>query len=270
LPTDIEDDVLALRQWAEVLLACPHDLPEVALDLELFALLRETNKAWQCLFFDPTYPNSSSWRANSYATRTDLLFIPLVDLVKSLKEVIDPDYLVHMQILIDAVASGQRVVEAKAAAIEGSTPTRSSCERVHALPSKERIEALATLHGVSARDMRDWLVLRHVLSSFSWLANRVGDYSVPEISAVFAVFQATPILSGSNSHGRLGLRGMVPIRGSKVRELLGFGWGAQCIDVDRVTIAEREQDFENLLQGIDERGPSKDLSDELVTSASTS
>ncbi len=262
LPVDIEDDVLALRQWAELLLACPHELPSVALDLELFAVLRETNTAWQERFFDRAGGDLSLWRASAYTTRTDLLFIPLTSLVKSLKEIIDPAYLFRLQKLLDSVAAAQRKAEAHLLSSEGISPNTSTCERVQALPTFELIEALGAVHGVPTADMQDWLVVRHVLSNFGWLASRVGDYSVPDTGAVFAVFQATPALTGANSHGRLGLRGMVPLRGSKVREFLGAGWSVICTQVDRVTIADCEKDFEKLLQGIEERMPSEDLETE--------
>jgi hypothetical protein len=259
LPIDIEDDVLALRQWAEVLLACPHELPRVAVDLEVFGVLRETNKKWQERFFDSAQEDISSWRTTSYTTRTDLLFIPVVKVVKSLRSVIEPEYLVRLQALLASVAAAQREVEVQASSNDAPTSSVSSSERVYELPSPERIEALSSVHGVPATDMRDWLMLRHVLSSFGWLASRVGDYSVPETGAVFAVFQASPMLAGANEHGRLGMRGMVPLRGSKVRELLGAAWSAQCTHVDRVTIADREQDFEKLLQGIEERAPAEEV-----------
>ncbi len=270
LPVDIEDDVLALRQWAEVLLACPHELPKVAVDLELFAVLRETNTVWQERFFHQGGDGISAWCVSAYTTRTDILFIPLVRVVKSLRDLIDPAYLVRLQTLLAAVATAQRDAEAKASISEGHSSTMSSTERVHAVPSHQRIEALSSAHGVIPTDMRDWLVVRHVLSGFGWLASRVGDYSVPETGAVFAVFQATPALVGANSHGRLGLRGMVPLRGSKVRERLGAGWSAACTHVDRVTIADREQDFEKLLQGIEERAPAEDVEEDIAAGSRTS
>jgi hypothetical protein len=270
LPVDFEDDVLALRQWAEVLLACPHELPQVAVDLELFAVLRETNTVWQERFFDSATEDLSSWRASAYTTRTDLLFIPLITVVKALRGVVDPEYLVRLQTLLASAAATQRQTETRASENEGAPPNAFASERAHALPSHDRIEALGSAHGVAAADMRDWLVLRHVLLSFGWLASRVGDYSVPETGAVFAVFQATPVLSGANSQGRLGLRGMIPLRGSKVRERLGTGWSALCTHVDRVTIADREQDFEKLLQGIEERAPAEEGDEDLVAVSRTS
>lgn len=268
LPVDIEDDVLALRQWAEVLLASPHELPSAAINLELFAVLRESNTAWQEQFFDQRGDSLSSWRASAYTTRTDLLFIPIQILVNSLKGVLDSAYLVRLQTLLAAVATTQREAESHATSSEVIPSTTSACERVHTLPAHERIEALAAMHGVPTAEMRDWLVVRHVLSSFGWIASRVGDYSVPETAAVFAVFQATPVLAGANNHGRLGLRGLVPLRGSKVRERLGVGWDAHCTHVDRVTIAERESDFDKLLQGIEERMPTEDPETENLSAGS--
>ncbi len=256
LPVDCEDEVLALRQWTEVLLACPNELPEVAVELELFAVLREAHAVWLNRFFDPSSNDFSVWQSCSYTTETDLLFVPLSSMVTSLRSTVDPSYVARMQALVSAVALKQRQAESASLEGENPMPPTSSIERVYAVPVNERIQSLATMHGVSCEDMRDWLILRHVLSSFGWLASRVGDYTVPETSAVFAVFQGAESLLGADSSGRLGMRGMVPIRGSKVRERLGVGWAAQSTHVDRVTIAERELDFERLLQGIEELAPS--------------
>jgi hypothetical protein len=63
---------------------------------------------------------------------------------------------------------------------------------------------------------------------------------------------------------------MVPLRGSKVRERLGAGWSAACTHVDRVTIADREQDFEKLLQGIEERAPAEDVEEDIAAGSRTS
>jgi hypothetical protein len=64
-------------------------------------------------------------------------------------------------------------------------------------------------------DLSDWLALKVVLSSYGWLASRVGDYSVPETSTIFAVFKPENQLEGVNSLGLLGKSGMVPVRGSR-------------------------------------------------------
>jgi hypothetical protein len=101
--------------------------------------------------------------------------------------------------------------------------------------------------------MHNWLILRYVLSSFGWLARRVGDYSVPETDLVFSVFHSNPPLPGANAHGRVGRAGMVPLRGSKIREQFGSGWASYFTAVDRVTIAETEKDYAKLLEGIEER-----------------
>lgn len=253
LPVDLDDATQALRQWAEVLLACPHELADVSSELELFALLRDANARWQQRFFDTSDEAFSLWQSGGFATSTDLLFLPVNSLVQVLREIVSPLALSRMRSLITAVAGSQQRMEAVHSGAEGAPPPTHSFDRVHSLPPTERIDALAEMHGIPLDVIGDWLVLKHVLSCFGWLASRVGDYTVPETSTIFAVFQTIPPRAGANVHGRVGKAGMVPLRGTKLREQLGTGWALHFSGVERVSIAERQLDFEKLLQGIEDK-----------------
>ncbi len=259
LPVDLDLDTAALRQWAELLLASPHELPATTVELALFAIVREAYSAWQERFLDDACNNLSLWRERGFATRTELLFLPLSEILRILRETVDPEALELMRVLLASLEITQRDANKASVESEGGLPPIFSFDRVHAVPSNERIDSLAKLHRVSSSDIRDWLALRYILSSFGWLASRVGDYSVPETNVIFSVFQATPPLAGANPHGRLGRAGMVTLRGSKVRERLGSDWSSRFTFVERVTIAEDERDFEKLLQGIETHAPADEL-----------
>jgi hypothetical protein len=253
LPAELDDSAQALRQWAEVLLAAPHELSDTVVELEIFALVRDAHRSWLERFFDRSSATFSLWRSSGFSTRTDLLFLPLSELLGSLKEVVEPAQIDRMRQLLEVLEQTQNRAELAVGEGEGAPPPTFSFERIHPFPPQERINALATLHGLASEDMHNWLILRYVLSSFGWLARRVGDYSVPETDLVFSVFHSNPPLPGANAHGRVGRAGMVPLRGSKMREQFGSGWASYFTAVDRVTIAETEKDYAKLLEGIEER-----------------
>ena len=95
--------------------------------------------------------------------------------------------------------------------------------------------------------------MRVVLSSYGWLARRVGDYSVPDTSLIFSVFSGAQPATDRNAIGLIGKSAMIPLRGSRFKEGWGTAWGATFNPVNSVVMAETRSDFESLLQGIDRR-----------------
>jgi len=267
LPIELDSATLALRQLAEVLLACPHELSDVAVELEVFALVRDAHAQWRERCFNKTSPTFQAFQSRGFATRTNLLFLPIGPLVSDLRSTVEPESLERLKFLLHSLAVTQARVEGEKAEDETSVIPTFSFDRVHHQPSIQILTSLASMHGVQVTDLSDWLALRYILSSFGWLASRVGDYSVPESGVIFAVFQGDPPLAGANNTGRLGVPGMVALRGSKVRELLGSGWNAHFTEADRVTIAETDKEYERLLQGIEERLASDEAEQGVVTTA---
>lgn len=253
LPVDLDTATVALRQWAEVLLACPHELADVAAELEAFAIVREAQNEWRERFSDTANESLSTLRSCGYATRTNLLFLPLGPLVADLRSTIPPQSLERLRVLLHSLATAQARMEGENDDEEGGVAPTLSFDRVHHFLPAERVSSLALMHGIHPSDLSDWLVLRYILSNFGWLASRVGDYSVPKTGVVFSVFQASLPLPGTNPLGRLGVPGMVALRGNKVREALGSSWRGYFTEADRVTIAETDKEYERLLQGFEDR-----------------
>jgi len=253
LPLDLDLFTQALRQWSEVLLACPHELPEIAVELSLVAQIRESASKWQERFFNRSSDLFLKLKEESYATRTDLLFVPLRTLNRSLSDVVNTDSVGEMKSLLLALEATQRLSETFSKDGDNALSPILSFERIDPWPNQDRITEFSRLHGITPQEMNSWITLRYVLSSFGWIASRVGDYSVPDIGAVFAVFQGDQPLNGANQHGRMGRAGMVPLRAARVREILGSDWSLEFMSVGRVTIAESERDFEKLLRGVDDR-----------------
>lgn len=110
--------------------------------------------------------------------------------------------------------------------------------------------------------MQEWLSLRLILSSYGWLASRIGEYSVPLASVLSAVFHPVSKDEGGNECGRLGVGGVVALRGSQFDEFLGDRWKDRIRIVERVVMAESSELYERLLKGesrdeilsIDEKG----------------
>jgi hypothetical protein len=108
------------------------------------------------------------------------------------------------------------------------------------------------LHSLNPVDIKEWSSLRNILASFGWLARRVGDYTVPESSIIFSVFKTPANYPGANALNLIGKNGLVPLRGSKFREVLGSEWDRRFQNFQRATMAESREDFERVLKGIAE------------------
>ena len=258
MPIDMSDDSWVLRQWMEVLLACPHELPAVAHEVELVGIVRESHAAWCKEFFDNGEILAPEISAECFATPTNLLVLPVPRITKLLRKVVSPQVIDRMHTLLAAVGAEQRRRSAKSQENDSGPTEQLSFDRVVPRPAQSEIEALARLHGMAPSELSDWLALRVILSSYGWLASRVGDYSVPDTSIIFAVFKAEKVTTGVNQLGLFGRPGMVPLRGSKLTEEWGRSWNSRFTAVRKVTMAETQEDYEKLLQGVEDVSPPDD------------
>jgi len=255
MPTDMSDDCWVLRQWMEVLLACPHELSGVAHEVELVGVVRESHIAWCGEFFDSERVVSPASSGSIFSTPTDLLFVPAPVIIEIMRRVVTRSTIERMHFLLDRVGAQQRLQELHTDDSDAGPTEQLSFDRVSPPPSRAELEALAALHQLSADDLHDWLALRVILSCYGWLASRVGDYSVPTTSVIFAVFKADRPLVGMNELGLLGRAGMVPLRGSKLVDRLGRNWSTRFAYVRKATMAESQEDYEKLLKGIEDVQP---------------
>lgn len=261
MPVDLRSDVWGLRQWMEIFLACPHELIDVADEVELVGLVRVSHIAWSSEFLESSIGSISEIAQNSYATGSDLLFIPVARVVALLRETLKPLEIRRMEVLLAAASSRQRL---KAIAVEkgdSASFSNSSLERIMPPLSNEEVLTLEKLHAISAQELRDWSAMRIVLASYGWLARRVGDYTVPDSSVIFSVFKSKERLEGANSLGLLGKAGMVPLRGAKLEQRWGRSWSSRFKYADKATMSETTEDYEKLLQGIEEKPEDDSLSE---------
>lgn len=252
MPIDMTDDCWVLRQWMEVFLACPHELTAVTDEVELVGIVRESHQSWCQEFFESGTVLTPEISAHSYSTSTELLFLPVVRVVTLLRKVVPSARISRMHYLLERVRTKQQLQRLHTPDSDTGPIEQLSFDRVDTPPSEEELLTIAQLHGMRRDDLSDWLALKVVLSSYGWLASRVGDYSVPETSTIFAVFKPENQLEGTNSLGLLGKSGMVPVRGSKLAPRWGRQWANRFVYVRKVTMAETVEDYEKLLQGIED------------------
>lgn len=251
-PVDLNEKTRAVRQWIELLMACPHELQAVGDEVELIGIVGETQRAWAQLFLDGAMALDPEVVDDVYATPTNLFFMPATKVITLMRKVIEHATLRRLEELVARVSQKQRLeIMSVDFAGEGSERGTSHAERIFTPLAHREIKALATQHNVAIADIRDWSTLRVVLNSFGWLGRRVGDYTVPESSIISIVFKVDPGMPGANEFSRLGRHGMVAFRGTRLEAKWGKFWQTRFIPVLGVTMAETMDDFGQLMKGIE-------------------
>lgn len=253
MPLGLDSVTWALRQWMEILLASPHQLRPVADEVELVGLVRAAHTTWCAELLDGSALLSPDTAGQSFATGAGLLLVPLRGVITALRRSISPSDIRRIESLLVAVTVSQRQAAAEAAKRDGEAADTVSFERILPPLRDAEVTSLALLHGVAVEDLKDWSALRIVLTSYGWLARRVGDYTVPESSVIFAVFKSRDPLPGANMLGLVGKSGLVPFRGAKFEATWGGSWAAHFALADKATMAETTEDFEKLMKGIEEK-----------------
>lgn len=260
-PIDLTEKARAARQWAEVLLACPHELQSVADEVELVGIIGESQRAWSRLFLDGAMALDPAVVEDVYSTPTNLLFIPVPKVLALMRKVVEHGTLRRLEELIARVSQKQRLAAMSLDFANdgpfggGASPAPSSTnvDRIFAPLAHREIKALAGQHSLSPADVRDWSSFRVILNSFGWLARRIGDHSVPESSLVSVVFKADKTMPGANEFARIGKHGMVALRGTRLEARWGSFWQSRFIATNGVTMAEEQSDYDQLLKGIEKK-----------------
>jgi hypothetical protein len=265
MPIDLTEDTWALRQWVEILLACPHELAATADEVEMVGIVRAAHHKWIQEFLDGSVAFTPEIARNSYSTPSNLLFVPLSRVIGLLRKTLEPNRIRRLEQLVSVVSSRQRLQLLEAQNSDQGAPEGPTLERVLPLLTEDDIKNLSRIHNLGPDEIKDWSALRIVLTSYGWLARRVGDYSVPESSVIFAVFNADSSHQEANKLGLVGRPGMVPFRGSKLEERWGRNWANRFMYVNGATMAETMEDYEKLLAGIKE--PDTDEPFEAITPA---
>ncbi|MEY4667627.1 MAG: hypothetical protein RL518_326 [Pseudomonadota bacterium] len=250
MPIGMTDDIWALRQWAEVLLASPHELSDAVHEIELVGLVRAAHTRFEREVLPKALSFVPELTTTSFTTMSDLFFLPLESIVTLLGRTVEPHILARIAHLSSIVGVKQKQRIERAQASEEGAGTTLIYDRVFAPITDEEVAQLASLHTLNPAEIREWSSLRNILASFGWLARRVGDYTVPESSIIFSVFKTPANYPGANTLNLIGKSGLVPLRGSKFREVLGGDWDRKFQNFQRATMSESREDFERVLKGI--------------------
>ena len=243
-PADLSERCRALRQWTELLMALPHQISSVRSEIELLGITTEVHRTWEQLFIRSVSTGDTDLLQGSWVAGGALLLVPLKKLLRSFQLTIDRPRMDELIRLATLVSQHQQV---RSLSVDGELPRADRTEVARPLSFQE-MKDLSARHAVSLDELRDWSALRVVLGQFSWLARRVGDNTVPDSSVVYTALHAEGE-PGANAAGIVGLKGMVPLRTTRLSERAGRQWAAPFHQAARALMAETPEDYERLLKG---------------------
>jgi hypothetical protein len=252
-PIDMSLAEQALRQWIELLMACPYELQAVADDVELFAHISGIHQQWTDRFFDEIAGMKQEILREVFVSPHNLIFVSVKHVLEIARYFIPQQQWPRLHELTRLVSNKQRLFEMAYETDSSETeaiPSGLNRGTVLAPFSKHEVDTLAKMHSLKQEDVQDWGVLRLALNSYAWLGRRVGDYTVPPSSLIFAVFSPELQMSDQNSIGLVGRSGMVAFRTRRLEERFGRGWRTNFIPVHWAKMAENPEDYQKLLSGV--------------------
>ena len=255
LPLDLSARSFALRQLVELWLAFPHELPTCADEVELAALVRESHEDFEQVLFKALSTMDHEIMEDFYASTSNLFFMPIAKVLYLLRKVVPATTIRRIETLVALVSQKQRLqaisADLQEESVERTLPGVS--DRVLPLLTYQCLKELSALHNINMEDLKDWSALRVILNSYAWLGRRVGDYTVPESSIIFAVLKESEPSAEGNELGLIGKAGMVPFRASRLAARWGKFWYTRFRHVESANMAETIEDFQKLLKGEERR-----------------
>lgn len=218
-PVGLSEEVLALRQWIELLWSLPFGLEEGADATEAFGIIYEINRSWILHTVKAVAQGETFFVSGSYIGHDDLLFVPFSNVLTLLSRITEREAVERLSTLIE---KRQKQV----AADEGKLPdgvTPCSLADLRLLPEKVS-KSLTKEMGIPEGDVTQWSVLRNVLQYFSWLGFRVGDRTVPDGSVITCTVKLVDAFDVSSEPQFLQADKLVPLRGGRIKEVVGSAW----------------------------------------------
>lgn len=254
-PVDLGDDTRALRQWVELLLALPHELQSTGDEVELIGTLHEMHGAWSAAFFDGAVGLQRELVEGTYATQSNLFVAPVENLIRLAQRTIPPELLRRTEELASLVSQKQRLETMNDQSLEAQIEKGGLYNqgKISSPLNSAEIRDISQVHSVSPELLRDWSALRAMLNHYGWLARRVGDYSVPDHAVIFSILRTDGTVAGSNALGLVGRPGMVALRGTRLSQRWGKYWQSRFVQAVSATMAEKQEDFDKLMRGIEDR-----------------
>lgn len=242
-PVDLDETTRACRQWTELMLASPHELQIAADEVELFGIVSEGNRRFSDVLFSEVASLGHYSGGDVFTSGTNLILMPLAKVLDLLHRSVDESSLKRLEELVFLVSQKQILQEMSSERRADDEPASVPFRILKPLTFPE-MKQLSSLHGLPLEMIKEWSSLRIILSSFAWLARRIGNSSVPENALVFVVLR-TQDGEGENVTGRPAI---VALRGSRLRERFGQSWQSHFRFVDAVAMAETKEDYEKLLE----------------------
>ncbi len=251
---DLVSAARALRQWVELSMTCPHELARIADEIELFELMNEVHGVWKDAFSKEVSQFTERYPDRVHATQTNLLLVPVSALLEIGKKSIATDRFDRLKSLIRSVSTHQQEREAQMKEEEETLASGiPEYERVYPPFTHQELEELGQRHGIEKQDLSNWAVLRVLLHNYGWLARRVGDYTVPISTLIFAILHGAGSQAEKNNLGLVGQAGMIALRGARLRERFGKEWHSHFSHATYANMAETKEQYEKLMLGIEDK-----------------
>jgi len=248
---DLTDETRALRQWVEVMMATPIELPLVVDEIELSVRVVEIQEIWAREFFDRCLVLPEDKKRDMFATSTGLLFLTIASVTTIMKDTMDIGEIDRLHHLVSVVSKKQK--DASMLKYDQEETLKDGIpeyERILAPLSEKEGKQVAESHGISLEDIKYWGAIRVVLYTYGWLARRVGDYTVPESGIIYVVLDGTEESARQNNFGLLGLKGSIVLRAARLKEGWGKDWMYQFSQARSAKMAETVEQYDRLMQRI--------------------
>lgn len=245
-PVELSHQTRAARQWMELLMACPHELPEASNEVELYGLICTSHDDWQKAFFDELMVSSADNLGN-IITHNSMMYIPFQKVMSYFRKTVDSARLKRLHDLAAVISERQQLAIAEG--IATGINKVPDYLRIFSPLSQLEIDNLCKLHNLKAEDVKDWSALRLVLNYYSWLGRRVGDNKVPDNSIIILAARRQrydtelPTLTSECHVGRIALRA------TRLIDRWGPIWSKKFDSVMTVTAVENMQEFEKFKRG---------------------
>jgi hypothetical protein len=243
---ELSPQTRAARQWMELLMACPHELPEVSDEVELYGLICTLHDDWQKLFFDDLMIAPAESLSN-ILTHGSMMYVPFQKVMSFFRKTVDTARLKRLDVLAGIISDRQQLAIAEGIA----TGTNNVPDYLRIFPplSQSEIDKICKLHSLKPEDVKDWSALRLVLNYYSWLGRRVGDNKVPDSSVIILAARRQkydteiPTLTSECHVGR------VALRATRLIDRWGPLWSKKFDSVMTVTAVDDMQEFEKFKRG---------------------
>ncbi len=254
LPVDMDEEMLAGRQLAEVMLMPPHRVPAVTDEVELYGIARESFGLWKTRFFEIlSSPEAVAFKEGAFlAASGDMLFIPVTKLLEVAHSVLSPELLRRMGELTTIVEEEKQRFMARK---EDVAPHLGI---IPPILNNSEMNELVRGHELKKEQADDWLSMRYMLRNYSVLGQRISDKANGPSQIIYLVREKLKVYKTNNEEEPLkrssdfsGSIGIAPVRTSFINQALGEEWKISLSQPKRIHVPNTRKEYEALLASSD-------------------